>query len=84
LPYGEADAIAELTASYSGKPTQALYQEQARLMQELGNARDPVERRLCTEHLSVLDAELARRGAPADPLPPSGPDHAAQPGTEQA
>ena len=49
MPYGEADAIAELTASYSGKPTQALYQEQARLMQELGNARDPVERRLCAD-----------------------------------
>jgi hypothetical protein len=84
LPYGEADAIAELTASYSRQPTPALNQEHTRLMQELENACDLVERRLCTEHLGVLNAELARRGKPAGPPAPSESDRAAQPGTEHA
>lgn len=84
MPYGEADAIAELTVSYSRQSTQALDQEHTRLMQELENACDLVERRLCTEHLGLLDAELARRGIPAGPPAPSDPEHAGQPGTEYA
>jgi hypothetical protein len=84
LAYGEADAIAELTASYSQQSTHALDQEHTRLMQELENACDLVERRLCTEHLGVLNAELARRGVPAGPPAPSGSQNAGQQDTEHA
>ena len=45
MRYTEADAIADLTASYAGRPGEALYAERAFLVRELGNAREPAEKR---------------------------------------
>ena len=67
MRYTEADAIAALTASYAGRPPEALYAERASLVRELESAREPTERRLCADHLAVLDAELSAREAAAGP-----------------
>jgi hypothetical protein len=73
MPFSEADALAELTASYSGHTPGELYAERAVLLRELDSAREPVESRLCADHLAVLDAELTRRGLPADSPPQDNP-----------
>jgi hypothetical protein len=69
MSFTEEDAIAELTASYDKLTIDALYCERATLNQELDSARDRTERRLCTDHLAVLDAEMIKRGLPLDPPP---------------
>jgi hypothetical protein len=65
--YTEADAIAALTASYAGRPPEELYAERVSLVRELESAQEAAERRLCADHLAVLDAELNAREAAAGP-----------------
>jgi hypothetical protein len=69
MRFTEVDAIAELTASYSGYMPGQLYAERAVLLREPDSAREPTESRLCADHLAVLDAELTRRGLPAGSPP---------------
>jgi hypothetical protein len=67
MRYTEADAIADLAASYASRPLEALYAERASLVRELENAREPAEKRLCADHLAVLDSELNARELPLVP-----------------